>query len=109
MSKSFPDQAEDLGREAFRAVNRSLKNASEGLQAFSDDSAKALSATSKEAAQIIEKAGVRAADTTEDVSRFIAHELKLHPAATFAAVIGGFVAIAGVIIAGNRFARGRKG
>jgi hypothetical protein len=110
MSNSLPDQAENAGREALDAANRSLKNASDGLHKLSEESAEALSAASQGAAAMIKQAGVRTADATEHVSGLLADEFKRHPAATFAAILGAFAAITSIVIAtSKRLGRGQAG
>ena len=109
MSNSLSNQAEDVGQDMLEAASSSLKNASQALHNFSDESADALAAASHSAATTTKQAGVRAADATEHVSRLVAHEFKQHPAATFAAILGALAAIMSFVIAIKRMGKGRRG
>jgi hypothetical protein len=108
MSNALSDQAEDAGHDMLDAASRSLKNASEGLRNFSDESADALAAASHSAAAMTKQAGVRAADATEHASRLLAAEFKQHPLATFATIVGAFAAVTSIVIAIKRLATGRS-
>jgi hypothetical protein len=109
MSNSLTDQAGNAVQDMLDGTGRSLKNASEGLQNLSEESADALAAASHSAATMTKQAGARAADATEHVSRLVANEFKQHPAATFAAILGAFAAIISFVIAIKRLGRGRHG
>ncbi|MGY6552548.1 MAG: hypothetical protein ACXIT4_11765 [Erythrobacter sp.] len=107
MANSISDDVTIAGRELLGPANQSLDYAADGLLKFSAEASDALADTSRSAAKMTEQAGVRAADATEYVSRLLADELKRHPAATFAAILGAVAAVTGIVIASKRIGRRR--
>jgi ElaB/YqjD/DUF883 family membrane-anchored ribosome-binding protein len=109
MNKSFSDQAEVAGQKILDGANRSLHNASEGLQSLSDDTATVVTSASRAAADMTKAAGARAASATEQAAAVLADEFKRHPAATFAAVLGALAAMGSVLFAVKRLGKDKAG